>query len=124
MEDIVAVRVELETGESRYFLTWGRIQDRVDSEILESLVLEYSRRCSLGAAPLRAQLCDSLQEASNEPYFYEGLFSFCSSPIPLDERYKNWRKERDLRMKEGKEIYFLGRPSCGSSPRFVASAAS
>jgi len=26
MDDIVAVAVELESGESRYFLTWGRIQ--------------------------------------------------------------------------------------------------
>jgi hypothetical protein len=42
MEDVVAVRVDLVTGESRYFMTWGRIQDVVDPEPLEALVMRHA----------------------------------------------------------------------------------
>ena len=30
MEDIVVVRVDLEGGDHRFFLTWGRAQDTID----------------------------------------------------------------------------------------------
>ncbi len=74
MENIVAVEVELENGQRRYFLTWGRIQDAVDPALLEQLVLRQSPRFSLGGKPIRARLCLSLQEASRESCFYECFF--------------------------------------------------
>jgi hypothetical protein len=39
MDDIVAVEIRLATGENRYFLTWGRIQDAVEPKPLAELVL-------------------------------------------------------------------------------------
>ncbi len=111
MEDIVAVEVELENGQRRYFLTWGRIQDVVDPEPLEQLVLEQSTGFDLGGAAVSARLCLSLQEASREPYFYEYFFTMCQQKIPFGNRYDPWRKQMNKKMKQGKELYYLGRYS-------------
>ena len=69
MEDIVAVAVDLDAGERRFFLTWGRIQDPVDRGPLERLILEQSTGFALGGKPLRAKVCSSLQVAADEPFF-------------------------------------------------------
>jgi hypothetical protein len=112
MEDIVAVEVELENGQRRYFLTWGRIQHAVEPAFLEQLVLEQSSRFSLGGKAVRARLCLSLQDAAREPYFYENFFSMCQKKIPFgEETYWVWKKEIDEKMKSGKELYYLGRYS-------------
>ena len=109
MDDLVAVRVELEGGESRYFLTWGRIQDAVRPEALAALVLKNSQDYSLGGVPIRAVVC-GLREASSQPYFFEGLFSFAKEGIPSWPRYRRWKKRKALLMGEGKDLYYLGKP--------------
>jgi hypothetical protein len=63
MEDVVAVRVDLGTGESRYFMTWGRIQDVVDPEPLEALVMRHASGYDLGGEPARALVCFALSES-------------------------------------------------------------
>lgn len=68
MEDIVAVEVGLDTGESRFFLTWGRIQHRV----------------------------------------FESFFEMCQRPISYGTGYEAWRKRMLRRMREGKEMWYLG----------------
>ena len=108
VEDIVTVRLVLETGESRYFMTWGRIQDEVDPTRLEELVLAACGRFAIAGNAVSAHLCASLQEARDEPYFFEALFSFSQRPIPFGEGYEVWRQSMDERMRNGKEIYFLG----------------
>src|SRR5262249_52096581 len=39
VDDVIAVRVTLADGGERYFLTWGRIQDVIDSAPVSALVL-------------------------------------------------------------------------------------
>ena len=107
----MAVRVELADGSRRYFLTWGRIQDAVRPDALESLVLAFSAGCSLGSPAVSARLCPSLREAAESPeapYFYEGLLSFAhrSGEFGSD----GWRADRDAAMRAGREIHYCGRP--------------
>lgn len=111
MDDIVAVAVELEDGAERYFLSWGRIQDRVDPEPLEQLVLKYCIGYDLGGKPVKARMCWSVQEASHAPFFYEGFFSMCQEHIPFGEHYATWRKEMNDRMQAGEKLYYLGNPN-------------
>lgn len=110
MEDIVAIAVELEDGNKRFFLTWGRIQDGVDPTSLELLVLKHSSRFSLGGKPIKASLCESLQEAAHEPYFFEAFFKMCQKTIPFGDHYDVWRTEMNEKMQAGKELYYLGNP--------------
>ena len=110
MEDIVAVEVRLESGESRYFLTWGRIQDAVDPGPLEALVLRQCRKFALGGTPIAACLCPSLQEASKQPYFYECFFDMCQKITPFGPKYQQWRKRIAEAMEKGKGLWYLGKP--------------
>ncbi len=110
MENIIAVELALETGERRYFLTWGRIQSTVDTTSLEDQVLKHSIRFALGGTPVSAHVCESLQEASGEPYFYECFFLMCQERIPFGEEYRRWKEGMAAAMEKGKELYFLGAP--------------
>ena len=110
MEDLVAVAVQLASGEDRFFMTWGRIQDPVDPEPLEALILRRCSKFALGGEAVSARMCRSLQEAAGAPYFFEALFSFSQQPIPFGPRYEAWRKRMAERMEKGKELYFLGAP--------------
>ena len=117
MDDVVAVEVELAAGELRYFITWGRIQDEVDPEPLAALMLEHSRRFSLGGPVQRARVCRSLREAADSrfaPYFYESLLVFARQPIPFGPDYQKWRADRAAAMAMGKEIGYCGEPDAGS----------
>lgn len=108
MEDIVAVEVRLQTGENRYFLTWGRIQDTVDPGPLAAVVLDQCRGFDLGGVPASARVRWSLHPASHEPYFYECFLSMCQRSIPFGPRYQAWRRATDKAMREGRELYYLG----------------
>lgn len=110
MEDIVAVAVELENGEKRYFLTWGRIQNSVAYDPLEAIVLKHAQKFDLGGAPKKAWVCDTLQEASQQPFFFEYLFAMSQKGIPIGKGYLAWKKKIDQLMKGGKELYYLGKP--------------
>lgn len=111
MDDLVAVRVTLESGVHRYFVTWGRIQDAVDPTELERIVLDRCSGFSLGGTAVAAELCDSLQAAKGERYFFEALFEFGQRRIPFGEGYEAWRQDMDRAMRAGKQLYFLGRDS-------------
>lgn len=117
MEDVVAVRVALADGSSRYFVTWGRIQDPVDPRFVEDLVLKFASSCSLGASPVEARLCATLREAAESaeaPYFFEALVAFAAGhPREPDDV---WHTERDEAMRDGREIYYCGRPTPADSP--------
>jgi len=111
VDDVVAVEVELENGLLRYFVTWGRIQDRVDPQPLEALVLRHSRQFSLPAPAKSARVCGSLREAADSeaaPYFYECLLSLGRQPIPFGDGYEVWRADRAAAMEEGRGIAFCG----------------
>ena len=109
MDDIVAVRVELDTGEHRYFITWGRLHDVVDPRPLAHVILANAHHFSLGGKPIQASVCDSLSEASGAPYFFEGLLAISRESIPFGPGYEEWRKSKLEAMAKGREIHFLGR---------------
>lgn len=108
MNDIVAVAVRLQGGSERYFLTWGRIQDAVDPRQLEAIVLQGSAGFSLGDVAVSARVCRQIGEAAEEPYFYEAFFELCQRRIPFGPGYEEWRVSVDARMREGKDLWFLG----------------
>jgi hypothetical protein len=109
MEEIVAVAVALANGQKRYFLTWGRIQDSVDTKPLEDLILTHAVAYDLGGRPTKAYVCESLQAAAGEPYFYEGLcYLIARRGAPnISEAKRNSRLSK--LMKQGKGFYYLGR---------------
>lgn len=109
MEELIAVRLTLASGEQRFVVTWGRNQDAVDPGPVEQIVLERSSGFSLGSEAVRAEVCATLQEARDQPYFFEALFDFSHRRIP-DDGHEAWRSEIDRRMRAGKELYYLGRP--------------
>lgn len=115
MEDIVAVAIELTNGQKRYFLTWGRIQDAVENAPLEAIVLEYASKFDLGGAPSRACVCHTLQEAAQQPYFYEHFYTMGQKGIPYGRRYLAWKKKIDKLMRRGKELYYLGKPNSSAT---------
>lgn len=113
MDDVVAVEVTLDNGEKRFFLTWGRIQDRVDPGPVCDLVLRASGGYSLGGKAISARLCGTLRVAADSgdaPYFYECLLGFARQPGPPDGEYEGWRAERAAAMEAGREISYCGRP--------------
>ena len=111
MDDIVAVEVRLATGERRYFLTWGRIQDHVDPAPLHALVLKAASGFGLGSEAVEARVCESVQEANGEPYFFEAFFGMCQERIPFGDEYEAWRKAKDQEMQSGKSLWYLGAKS-------------
>ena len=110
MQDIVAAAVRLDTGQERFFLTWGRLQSNVDPEPLAALVLSFSKVCALGGHPITARLCGTLQEAVKQPYFYECFFEMCQERIPPGSGYQKWARRKRKRMARGGAIYYLGQP--------------
>lgn len=104
----VAVQVRTHNRKSRYFLTWGRIQDSDDPGPLEELAVRAAAHFAIGGEPASARVCGNLQEASNEPFFYEALLTFARQPIPQGTAYETWRQERAEAMAAGREFYFLG----------------
>jgi hypothetical protein len=114
VDDVIAVAVRLADGRQRYFLTWGRIQDRIDPGPVCDLVFRFSRSCSLGGAPVGARLCATLREAADSPdapYFYESLLAFASQSPPSGADYPAWKATVAERMEAGQEISYCGQPA-------------
>ena len=108
MEDLVAVEVTTDTGDSCRFVTWGRIQDAVDPAPLEHLIMSVASNFAVTGGPKSvASLRDATGRTRSAPV-YEALFSFAQQPIPFGDRYDELRRERDQQMRLGKEIYFAG----------------
>jgi hypothetical protein len=108
VEHIVAVEVTVDTGRRTYFLTWGRVQDRVDPAPLEAVIMSVAGKFKLPGKAVGARVCESLQEARDAPYFFEHFFSFCQKQIPFGDSHEAWRREIDHRMRAGYEIAGLG----------------
>jgi hypothetical protein len=65
MDDVVAVRVTTGIGAPVYYMTWGRIQDVVQTAPLEALIAAYAGR--QGLEPRGVEVCTSLQDAADQP---------------------------------------------------------
>jgi len=82
LESIVAVRVTLESGRSRYFL--APTCRTLSEEELELYILSNCKKFALGGKPKRALVCQSLQAAARQKYFYECLIDLQRQPaIPV-----------------------------------------
>jgi 1,4-dihydroxy-2-naphthoyl-CoA synthase len=74
-------------------------------------MVRVATQFAIGGGPVSARVCTSLQEAAAQPYFFEALLGMAQRSIPHGDDYEAWRQERAMAMKEGREIYFLGRAS-------------
>jgi hypothetical protein len=113
MDDVVAVEVQLADGASRYFLTWGRIQDPVDPTPVCDLVLEAAERFAIGGEALQARLCETLKEVAKSdaaPYFYECFLKFAQEKVPFGDDYDAWKQEKAKAMRAGHDIVYCGSP--------------
>lgn len=108
VDDIVALKATLLTGQELYFLTWGRLFDPVDAEPLIEVVRPHVMR--MARDPIRdIRLCESLQEAAGTPFFFEAFFKICQERIPFGRDHPAWAKAKADELREGKGIHFLGR---------------
>ena len=96
------------TGRSCYFLTWGRIQERVDPQPLEALIVAVAGRFKTPGRVVSARVCWDLGEARDAPLFFEYFFDFCQKPIPFGDDHAAWRSRMDQLMRDGYEIAAIG----------------
>ena len=108
MDDVVAIKVSETKSKIHFFLTWGRIFDRVNPEEVEALIRKYASTFGIKKAKT-VTVCDSLQEAAKARYFYEAFFHISQEKIPLGKRtYEFWRIKMKKQMRKGREIYYCG----------------
>lgn len=118
MDDVIALRVVLDDGSSRYFLTWGRLSDAIDTGTVEEIVRAALSRFSLGGRAASVTVCESLREAATAQYFYENFFRMSQERIPYGPGYQQWAESKLRDLRAGREIYYLGEnsdPSAKSS---------
>ena len=107
MEDIVGIKFEDKKMGEGAFLTWGRLFDEVDESELLDLIKKHLPNWNINNLE-SIEVCYSLQEVSDQPYFYECLIKFIQEPIPYGAKYKAWKKKKKKALLEGKDIYFMG----------------
>jgi len=114
MDDIVAIKVRDSKAGVRYFITWGRIFDRVDPTSLELMVAKQASK--FGLRHLRTVVvCDSLQEASKARYFHEAVFRISQEKVPFGIRtYALWRDRMKRQMLAGRQLFYCGNPKRGA----------
>jgi hypothetical protein len=112
VDSIIAVRVRLDTGADRYFLTWGDLRsNRRWPGDIERLVLRASVGFALGGTPVNARVCDTLQAASGERYFYECLVTMQQQLPAADcKKFTAWTDAMTAAVLRGEELYYLGAP--------------
>jgi len=113
MDSIIAVRVKLGSGADRYFLTWGDLgSNRPWPGDIERAVLKASARFALGGTPVAARVCDSLQQASGERYFYECLINMQHQmPTSTSKKFPGWTTAMTAAVLHGDQLYYLGLPA-------------
>jgi hypothetical protein len=107
MEDVVAIEATVADGSKLYCMTWGRVFDPVDPTELLDVV--YPLMVKPEDEPASLRVCDSLQEASGAPYFFEALIFFGQRHIPVGPGYSEWEYRMRIAVKSGKQVYRLGR---------------
>jgi hypothetical protein len=121
---IIAVRVRLASGADRYFLTWGDLgANHPWPGDIERAVLAAAGKWALGGKPVDASVCDSLQEASHERYFYESLILMQREIPSTMRRFDTWADRRSAAVLRGDEMYYCGRPKADKKTPADPSAA-
>jgi hypothetical protein len=109
VEDIVAIKAIDSRGKRHFFVTWGRVFDPVDPQPLLSAVRPALSRFGLSTIR-RLEVCSTLQEASEQPYFFEALLAFSQKRVPSAKARRAWSAARRKQIAAGKDIYYLGTP--------------
>ncbi len=109
MEQLIAVAVDLESAERCYFLTVSAAGD--DDQAIVDLVLAHSRKFALGARITRTEVCYSLQDAANEPYFYECLSALSIQLAKHFDSRMGWSASCKADARAGKLLLYCGNPS-------------
>jgi hypothetical protein len=125
VDSIIAVRVRLDSGVDRYFLTWGDLgSNRCWPGDIERAVLRASVCFALGGTPVDARVCDTLQAASGERYFYECLVTMQQQmPAAARKKFTAWVDKMTAAVLLGEELYYLGVPEDqGGTPPAVPGA--
>jgi hypothetical protein len=108
MDDIVAIKVGDSKAQAHYFLTWGRIFDRVDSKGLEAVITKHASKFGI-KNPRSAVVCESLKKASKTRFFYEAFFHISQEKIPLGVgTYGPWRAKKKQLILSGRQIFYCG----------------
>jgi hypothetical protein len=112
VDSIIAVRLRLDSGANRYFLTWGDLgANRCWPGDVERAVLGASAGFALGGTAVDARVCDTLQAASGERYFYECLITMQHQmPATGGKKFTAWTDKMTAAVLRGEELYFLGAP--------------
>lgn len=107
MEDIVGIRIKDSIKGEGAFITWGRLFDAVDDTKLLNIIKDQASLWGIYHLET-IELCYSLQEIADQPYFHECLIKFIQEPIPYGEGYDLWKSKKKRALKKGKDIYFTG----------------
>ncbi|MGA3007920.1 MAG: hypothetical protein ABSE59_08515 [Opitutaceae bacterium] len=108
MDDIVAIKVRDSKEQAHYFLTWGRIFDRVDAKGLEVVITKHVSKFGI-KNPQSVAVCDSLKKASKARYFYEAFFHLSREKIPFGvSTYRLWRAKKKKQILSGQQIFYCG----------------
>lgn len=102
------------------FITWGRVFDRIDAQSLLDAVAKNSSKFGIQNLE-KIELCDSLQDLSAFPYFYEALFAFAQENIQYGKKYEDWCAKKQKAILQGEDIYFLGIPKRNTHQRMPGS---
>ena len=108
MDDVVAIKINNGSEEVAAFLTWGRIFHPTDPTLLKETIGGHLVQFGL-KGDLQISVCETIQEVSHYPYFYEGLLAIGREPIPFGPKYAEWQKKKRKKIEMGKELYFLGK---------------
>jgi hypothetical protein len=107
MEDIVGIKFfDKKRGEGAA-ITWGRLFDVISDKKLLAVVRQALLK--FGVHDLQSiELCYSLMEISDQPYFHEQLAFFIKRPIIFGITYKKWVRKKRIALQNGREILFTG----------------
>jgi hypothetical protein len=81
-EDIIAVAVRHTNGRVNYFLTLGKFYWQAELAEIAKEVLSRATAFALDGEPLEAEVCYSVGDAAEAPYFFEHFFALCRLQIP------------------------------------------
>lgn len=109
MNKIISVAIKCDNNKINYFITFGRLQSIINGERIEAIVLNTSKNYALDGNPCLAEVCYSLKDAAQSPYFYEAMQLINEIRIPTSKiKYEKWENEIIKGMTSGKYIYFCG----------------
>jgi hypothetical protein len=105
-ESVLAVAVKMTNARLNYFLTLGKPFHRKRLDEIAKWVFERATAFSLDGAPEEAEVCYSLSDAADEPYFYEQYLQLVNTRTHMKTDADRDRARAEL--DTGSHFYFLG----------------